>query len=160
MIERRKTRRSDDEFEMKTTTTISEAFDEIVEASEVVKKNADYLKKAVKPIIFIVGVIGIISVILVIVFSARDERIERLEKSIKILNTESVFIKKSADAARIASKDAEMASNRAQIASETAKKALEESITQVRRGGVSPEVVTALERINEIYTICVLKKEC
>lgn len=132
---------------------IGEAFDVMVEASGSVYKNAQYLSKVAKPMLFsIVGLVAIV-VGLQIQLIFRENRIDQLKKQISTLE---INIKNVEDAA----KEAKTASVEAQTASQAAKTSLDEAVAQAQRGGVSPEVLNALQRVNELYVSCVQQKEC
>lgn len=132
--------------------TVGEAFDVMVEASGIVYKNARYLSRVTKPLIFVC--VGLVLVVAALQFQLllRDDRIEALEKTVATLDANVKSMQQSADQARQASIEAE-------VASEAAKKALEEAIVQ-SQSGPGAQTAQAIDRINDIYVICVEKKEC
>lgn len=145
-------KQSDHDFEEETTSTIAEAFDVMVEASGVVKRNADFLSKvihsfyvrALKPMTYIVLVVLLIVILQQFSLIQRDKKIDQLTENVAILQ-------KSAD-------DAIIASREAKIAAEAAKSALDAAITNSQEAGKASE--DAINRINDIYDTCVVRKEC
>lgn len=150
-----------DDFEEKTTATIAEAFDVMVEASGIVHRNATFLSlvvrsfyvKALRPMAWIVTAIVVIMVLQQISLVKRDEKVEDLQETVLRLDADVKMLEQS-------SKSTQESAGSAQLASEAAKASLDEAIAQSQRGGVSPEVTAALTRINEIYAACVERKEC
>lgn len=133
--------------------TVGEAFDVMVEASGVVKTNAQYLARVTKPIVYVVVSLIAIVVVLQVQLAFRDDRIEKLEETIVTLDQNVVSLQNSSESTASSANDAK-------IAAEAAKTALEEALAQSQRGGVSPEVVQALQRINDIYEACRARGEC
>lgn len=160
--ERRKSDRRmnrQDDFEIQTTATVGEAFDVMVEASGIVRKNADYLArvvrtwyvKAMRPLFFIIIGLIVIVVALEIQIIARDETVETLQKT-------AVESRDASRNAKIASDDARIASNEAKVAAEAAKAALDAAIANSQQQGDDSN--QAIKRINDIYNTCVVQKEC
>lgn len=150
-----------DEFEEEVITSIDEAFDVMVTASGIVHRNAVFLSKvvrsfyvrALRPMVWIVTAMVVVMVMQQISLINRDDKVEELQETVLMLDANVKSLERS-------SKSTQESAGSAQLASEAAKASLEEALAQSQRGGVSPEVTAALNRINEIYAACVERKEC
>lgn len=165
---RRSDRFSDDPFEEEVIGSLDEAFDVMVEASGAVHRNAAFLSKvvrsfyvrALRPMAWVVSAIVVITVLQTISLALRDENVDQINEKVSVLDKDLKELQNAVEAAKIASEKAEKASVEATTASEAAKVSLDEAVAQAQRGGINPEVLTALNKINEMYDVCVERKEC
>ena len=147
-----------DPFEERTTATIAEAFDVMVEASGIVKRNATYLsrvtaelRRIVRPLIWIVAISFLVSIFTPIRLILWDDRLGKIDTNVSKLDGDVRVMQKSAD-------DARVASNEAKVAADAAKAALDAAIANSQQA--SQDSNEAITQIKEIYEICVKRKEC
>lgn len=135
--------------------TVGQAFDVMLDSSDSVRRSADYLKVVVRALgrigIPIVATIGLIAVAQMYQIELRDDKIQRLEQT-------QIELKALLSEANQAANEAKEASNKAAIASESADASLKGAIANSQRQ--TQDSSNAINRINEIYDTCVVKKEC
>lgn len=140
-----------------TVRMVGEAFETMIAASDSVHRSANHLERASRIfakifIPIVVTMLLIVAGLIVVVriqntrAQAASERIDKLEGIVESLQRSSNETKTAAVSA--------------EIAAESADSTLKEALAQSQRGGVNPEVVEALNKVNEMYEVCVQRKEC
>lgn len=144
---------------LKDPVTVGQAFDVMLDSSDSVRRSADYLKNVVSTIIRpalkilvpTVIALALVSTALIFQVELRDDKIERLENTQTELKTQLIET-------RTAANEAKDAANKAKVAAESADASLKAAIASAQQQG--NDSTTAINRINEIYDTCVVKKEC
>lgn len=124
--------------------TVGEAFEIMLAASDSAHRSASYLERMVKVLVPVIIALLLGCGFLIWQVKDRDHVIEQLESTV-------VSLKSSSSETRDAS-------IKAQLAAESAKSSLDAAIANSQRQ--TDNSTTAINRINEIYDTCVVRKEC